>query len=178
MNSLMNIVAVLVAIIALYVAWDQARIGRNQQHADVVPLLKIGASYFTAEDDDAAPIRRFRLTVVNAGVGPAYVDRSEWTVAGTSLQRASDFLTILPEALTPTESITGTVDDYLLGAGEKELVVEVVWPRNEPVEQALGESMPVVWRMDFNLCYCSIYERCWVSSFNAAQPRPVPVKQC
>lgn len=32
-------VAVIVAAVALYVGWDQARIGRNQQHADVFPVI-------------------------------------------------------------------------------------------------------------------------------------------
>ncbi|MEM9386961.1 MAG: hypothetical protein AAGA68_18005 [Pseudomonadota bacterium] len=76
-GDLMNAVALFVAVVALYVAWDQARIGRNQPHADVVPVLRIGTTYVTAENRQGRPVRRFKLEVTNVAIGPAYVDTAQ-----------------------------------------------------------------------------------------------------
>ena len=50
LQSLGSVAAITVSVVALYVAWDQSRVMRAQQHADVWPALQIGTQYVTMDE--------------------------------------------------------------------------------------------------------------------------------
>jgi hypothetical protein len=60
-QDLASYVAVLVAAVALYVGWDQAQIGRNQQHADVFPVIQITSNNLVIDTANGQTARRLLL---------------------------------------------------------------------------------------------------------------------
>lgn len=178
LQDLASYVAVIVAAVALYVGWDQARIGRNQQHADVFPVIQIISDNIVIETKEGKTARRLMLKVSNAGVGPAFIESGKWTIDGTEIERVADISSLMPDGLPIWNEYQGIHENFLLAAGEEFVVWEIAWP-NDAASQALSsEFLNRFWKMDLELCYCSLYERCWVSKYNAEKPRPESVKAC
>ena len=68
-EMLIAVCAVISSIAAVYIAWDQARVMRSQEKADVWPILQTTHQTDVGENGN---IYAFELR--NAGVGPALID--------------------------------------------------------------------------------------------------------
>lgn len=178
LQDLASYVAVIVAAVALYVGWDQARIGRNQQHADVFPVIQIISDNIVVQTKDGNTARRLMLKAANAGVGPAFIESGKWSIDGTDIKRVADISALMPEGLAIWNEYQGIHENFLLAAGEEFIIWEVSWPNDAKSRPLSSEFLNKFWEMDLELCYCSLYERCWVSKYNAEKPRPEAVKVC
>ena len=177
-QDLASYAAVIVASVALYVGWDQARIGRNQQHADVFPVVQLRSHYVVEPIDDDRTVRHLILSASNEGVGPAFIGAGKWSINGESIERVSDLSKLFPEKLYSVNEYQGGFENFLIGAGESEVIWDISWP-NTPQSRPLIEAfMKDFWKMDLEVCYCSLYERCWMTQYNAPNPRPTQVKSC
>lgn len=176
-QDLASYAAVVVACVALYVGWDQARIGRNQQHADVFPVVQL-SSLYVVEEVEGQKVRHLRLMASNPGVGPAFIESAKWQFGEHQIERLSQLADTFPKGLEPLQNFTGSVDNILLGAGVEQLVWDVYFANDEATNQLLDGYMQDFWQMDLQVCYCSLYERCWVSQYNAASARPKAVNSC
>lgn len=170
--------AVIVACVALYVGWDQSRIYRAQQHADVFPVVQLTSQYVTQKTERGDSIRVLQLSASNQGVGPAFIEHGDWNLKDENINHASEIKALFPEGLVAIDEYQGQIDSYLLGAGEENIIWQVSWPNNSEMQSKLQEFMDSFWVMDFEVCYCSLYERCWISRYNATSPRPKPVESC
>ena len=170
--------AVLVAIVALYVGWEQARIIRNQQHADVYPVVEINTQYVTSELEDGKTYRVLKLDLFNAGVGPAFIESAHWSIGKNVIEHPSDIVRSLPQGLSPVGQYQGQFENLILAPGNREKVWEVAFPNDQESNALAAIFMQDFWAMDLQVCYCSLYERCWVTAYNAESPRPVQIEAC
>ena len=170
--------AVVVACVALYVGWDQSRINRSQQHADVFPVVQLASEYITQKTDDGGVLRVLTLTASNLGVGPAFIESRKWTISGTSISHPSEIGSVFPDGLSLINEFQGPSGQFLLGAGEQKILWRVVLPNTAEVQPLLREFMGEFWAMDLEICYCSLYERCWKAKYNAESARPDRVESC
>lgn len=177
-QDLASYVAVVVAAVALYVGWDQARIGRNQQHADVFPVIQIESNNIVIETDSGLLARQLLLKVSNAGVGPAFVESGTWKIGDNTIRRVSDLSSTIPAELAVLNEYQGTHEKFLLAAGEEFIIWQVAWPNDAKSNQLSSQFLDKFWNMDLSLCYCSLYERCWVTEYQSSSPRPKAVKSC
>ncbi|HCX12097.1 MAG TPA: hypothetical protein DHU81_17525, partial [Hyphomonas sp.] len=69
-EMLIAICAVLTSAIAVFIAWDQGRVMRAQQHGAVYPVIQIDGFVSTSVDTASMGIR-----VSNSGVGPALIEQ-------------------------------------------------------------------------------------------------------
>jgi hypothetical protein len=173
-----TLAAALAALIALFVAFDQGRVMRAQQHASVMPILAA-----TVQIDDNDETFELSIQVRNDGVGPAFVESARVLSRGEPMQSLDQFnAVILPEALHGDVTINGGTVRGALGAGRSQRLVSFVWTRTEQntdgfielVERILSDGEHI----QIETCYCSVFEQCWVAqpgdSARAASVRSCP----
>lgn len=177
-ETVASIVAMLVGVSALFVAWDQAQIMRKQQHASVLPVVNVSAGLRTTRDDHALTV-----TFSNGGIGPAVIKSAALKIGGEDVSGWPDFAErLLPPALRSGAETSFDSAIGILAAGDEAKAIEITWPRTEEVTPAIEELRTRILastgaEIDFTLCYCSVFDRCWVTS---AQETAVSraVKRC
>ncbi len=161
--------AMIVSLGALYFAWEQGRLMRMEQEIAVWPALQINTYSDRSQGDLHLGIR-----VENAGVGPALVRTVEVTRADELIETRSDFQQHWPEGYDLSNNIlTGRI----LAAGGVVRTVDLRWPA-ERVDEAFLTTVieeGLLWGVE--VCYCSAFDRCWVSR-NDALDRPREVAAC
>lgn len=144
----------------------QAKIMREQQKASAWPYVGLYHSNTHGS----------QLFVQNVGLGPALVRTVEYTFDGRPVRTWEDLWRAVAQRdlLLPLQATTSDI-----GAGT------VLLPGNA-VETLRVEAPPsVVARLDQasrhdrlvrRICYCSLYDDCWITDSHA--PEPVPVRAC
>ena len=172
--------AVITSVVALFIGWDQARIMRLQQKADVWPMIQV--THQTAYSDHEVI---YALQFENAGVGPALIDSHYIYIPGK--EDPSSFLDLVeyasPDSFGPPQLGTSSFDGRVIRQGSELVPIRASWVATPKTTAALqsrvgqfvnGELEPAV----VFACYCSILEECWVSSTLEEQTRPAKVKSC
>lgn len=165
--------AVVLSICALVVSFVQTTVMRAQQQASVWPRLTADLSVNLSPDS-------LKLTVRNAGVGPAQLEWAQATLDGKPLGGWTELISRSAPASAPKETRASIIWNSLTGA--------VLVPGEERVAfRATGE--PARWvddastRVGLTMCYCSVFDRCWQLSdpnLGAQVPteRVTPVPRC
>lgn len=173
-----SISAIVVGVAALFIAWEEARIMRNQQHGGVMPLL---SPDFSVSGDEERLI--IALAVSNEGVGPALVESAYVTINGERADSREEFMGRLFGDAQPSGSASVVGADLemgVLGASREVTLFSVAWQATEEnvaAFQALGQRYvdgdgPTV---SLSSCYCSVFGRCYSST---GRERPQQVKRC
>ena len=166
-QALTAVGAMMVAIAALFVAWDQARVMRSQQNADVWPALQAETFSFLGDDGLTAGLR-----ARNAGVGPAMVRqvaiiRDDGLVAESQAHFNSHF----PE---PTGFGNQLLTGRILAAGDSSSVLTLIWVRRDLTPETRAEIAEELNRWSLTTCYCSVLGDCWMTvSRDFSEPEPV-----
>ncbi|MBV9773822.1 MAG: hypothetical protein JO040_07725 [Gemmatimonadetes bacterium] len=162
-DRVLSLSAVVAALSAVAVSVYQAQISRQQQKASAWPYVMQGNSY--------ARGMPYRWRVENAGVGPARVRTFEVRVDGKPRRRWSDVVRALTgesePALVYTHVGRGTV--LLPGTTLEALVL----PENPRTVRFFAGAQT---RLSARLCYCSVYDDCWLS--DSDRDEPTPVREC
>ncbi len=170
--------AIVVSIAALFVAYDQAVVMRQQQHAAVWPIMSLDVSI--NQDDSSNMVG---ISTSNAGVGPAIVYSAIPTVDGEPIATWGQLSELLFEEETGvpfrigTSSVVGVV-----AVGEDVEALAISWDRSEEgdalllslVERMVGGTLG---QLSMEICYCSVFDRCWVAGL-MDQTYPDQVNSC
>jgi len=161
-ETIAALTAIIVSIAALFIAFDQSMVMRAQQHASVWPMVSTTVTLASDEQNYFISI-----DTKNVGVGPALLNQASFNAQDKPL---TDFAE-LDELLLTSEfegsrQIQSSSLSGVLGAGETRVVLRIDWPvtdKNTSVFRKLamrfmGENAI---DLDVNLCYCSVFERCW-----------------
>ncbi|MGP1274600.1 MAG: hypothetical protein ACQRW7_04185 [Caulobacterales bacterium] len=150
-----SITAIVVGVAALYVSWDQARVMRAQQHASVLPAIQIDG--FQTRDGEMASIG---LRIRNAGVGPAIVS----SVALTRLDQPSEDIAPITALLPDGSNLSwSTMIGRVIAAGETVEAISFYWPADALSAEQSAELATEWTSWDVSVCYCSVFERCWIA---------------
>lgn len=170
--------AIVTSLAAVYIAWQETRIMREQQHASVIPILSAGVGISSNEQGE--PELRFHLE--NAGIGPAVIRNVTMRLEDEPLRRWSAFENaVLPEPLHGASDFEiNRVENQVLQAGDAVSVIVVNWPKTEESQRAISrlyntvvsgeQKIPVL-----EACYCSVFDRCWRTRYEA---EPERVDEC
>lgn len=156
-EMLIAICAVITSVIALFVAWDQGRVMRAQQHGSVFPVLQANGSISVAPD-----ARRIGLNFSNSGVGPALIESVDVMRGDTRLAGLVEYRDRLPEGyqLSWTSMVGRAV-----APGAEVPAVEIIWPTGA-ISAEQHAAVAADWgALTLEVCYCSVFERCWRSFF-------------
>lgn len=183
-EMLIAICAVISSIAAVYIAWDQARVMRSQEKADVWPILQL--QHNTSADETGA---LYEFDVHNAGVGPALVEDYIIRMPGQADTKSFEdtIRLFMGDALKEQFGDPAFSNQSLVGRvirqGDRVRKVGAFWRHQEGLNEAffavvdtlVSGQRPVA---EVFVCYCSIHEDCWVSSTLEGTLRPVEVKSC
>jgi len=175
--------AIVVSVAALFVAWDQAVVMRQEQHAGAWPYLHMEVNFQGNDEYDY-----IELMASNPGVGPAIVREAYLRVGDEQVANWWDLIgnTFSGELLTTLEFGGAESAMGVFAVGEERQVLRINWPRAEGsqndayamfLQQAIAGETPLI---GLEVCYCSVYGRCWrgVMDMNAVGRDHEQVDQC
>ncbi|MBZ6377181.1 hypothetical protein B5C34_06210 [Pacificimonas flava] len=172
-EMLMAIAAFVTSIAAVWVAWEQSRLMRVQQHASMRPILTTAAGMNAGQ---------LTFHVANVGVGPALVRSAElafgsegtadWTAYRQKLFPELDEGVI---AVVNVDAIEGRP----IAAGESfsALTLQVREEARTPevFRQFFSRFRSAEEWPNLRICYCSVFDRCWTTEVSG---EAAPVKEC
>ncbi|MEM9047039.1 MAG: hypothetical protein AAGC81_20365 [Pseudomonadota bacterium] len=167
-EMLIAICALISSAVAVFIAWDQGRVMRAQQHGEVFPIIQIDGFATNSATRSALGIR-----VSNSGVGPAIIESVELEIGNTVVNSLDVVLADLPDGYELSwVGLTGRA----LAPGEQQIPVEIGWPKAANVAEEITEFAltTATWRL--RICYCSVFGRCWrTNSLGTARAESVSV---
>lgn len=143
--------ALMISIITAFTSIYSAYVDRAYAKASVWPRLELGKS---SSDRDLY----FNINVTNSGTGPAIIKYAKLSYKGEYIKRWADIE--LFDNLT--QSHIGT---RVISPQQQILPIQYKGDNFEKIMDAYKH-------INFELCYCSIYEECWVINWSQ-QPKPV-----
>lgn len=160
-DRITSVAAIVTAVAAVGIGVYQAHITREQQKKSAWPYL------FQANTYD---FHRYERIVENRGLGPALV-RSFRVEVGDSVY--GDWPSVVHAVLgyTPQRIVTSSLHDgMVLLPGHRTAVLTLP----DSADARAFESRDSALRT--TVCYCSLYDDCWV--FRSRDRRPRPVGDC
>lgn len=158
-----------VGLAALFIAWDQARVMRAQQHGSVMPALQIDGFSQNLTDRTLVGVR-----VSNSGVGPAIVESVRLLRDGDDQDTLDPMLALMPEGYNQSwTSMRGRI----MAPGAEVSPIEFSWGSDRLAGDDLAAFTREWFRWDLEICYCSVFDRCWLTSTNQSE-RPRQVAGC
>lgn len=157
--------AMLVGVAALFVAWDQSRVMRAQQHGAVVPVLQVDGFI------QSRPERRdFGLRIVNNGVGPAMIQSVSLLRNGEVVTDFDQLISFMPDGFDRSWS---SVNGRALAPGGEVEPATFTWARGQLDEDELGALLDEWNYWTVEVCYCSVFDRCWTTTSDNEMRLPV-----
>lgn len=167
--------ALALSVLALVTSAYQARLMQaqtelmqTQSRASVWPYVTIGKN-----EDAIAGRESFTWRVDNNGVGPAKIESVEVRLDGKAYRNWNDiFATLAPEQAfhAQTSSLNGIV---LPPSLNRETTIEMVKPDSPERAKVFIAAQQ---RMAIEVCYCSVYDECWIA--RALKPSNEAVPRC
>ena len=167
-EMLIAICAVLTSAIAVFIAWDQGRVMRAQQHGMVYPMLQLDG--FVSRQSASVSMG---LRVENSGVGPALVESVSASVDGKPLEQLDSYRSTLPPGFEL--SWTGLAG-RAVAPGKSLDALRFEWAANQISDAQVNAALQDWSGIDFQICYCSVFRRCWTTGL--MQSRSTPVETC
>jgi hypothetical protein len=159
-----SISAIVVGIAALYVSWDQGRVMREEVRASVWPALQVDGFASRAESGLS-----LGLSVQNAGVGPARVERLTIRHHGELVPDLDGLVSRMP---ADGDLSLQTLEGRIIAAGDtvRPFVLRYDEPSAEDAVDVMSR-LSAQWLVE--VCYCSVLGQCWTSGQESAAPTAV-----
>jgi hypothetical protein len=183
MQTALAVIGIFTGAVALYAALNESDAVRKQLDASVWPNIETGNELWTKEavarreEFHGAEGPLFRFSVLNSGIGPARIASVKITVDGKPQRHWTEAIETLIGPSHPSFG-SSTLGGRVIRAGE------TVYPMTlmgEPAQQLLdelsGASDPNR-RIVMRVCYCSVFDQCWIADSNSARTQPEHVAKC
>ena len=167
-QTVLSLVGVFIAVVALYAALAESDAARKQTAAAVWPFVQL-----TIHDHLSGGHAEFRISLTNAGAGPARMRSMRVLLTGEPLRDWHHAMQRLGEAGTHRLG-QSFVSRRVLIPGE---TIDMVTTTDRVlVEKFLGAlAQP---GNSITYCYCSIFDACWVVDSEKDLQTPSPVEAC
>lgn len=166
---LVAICALIASSMAVYMAWDQGRVMRAQQHGAVFPVLQVDG--FLNNDATSSAVG---ITIRNSGVGPAQIESVSLWIGD---KQADGFIEPLGNIPDGYQLDWSGIVGRSLAPGDTVTPVKLVWPLGEletaDIRRISADTR--TWKLE--ICYCSVFQRCWQTS-QIGRSRATPVEAC
>ena len=157
-EMIVGVSAVLIGVCALIVSIYETRLMRQQQQAAVLPILELGRSHYVTGDDQD----RWRLSLhtSNVGIGPARVLDFRVTVDGEPQRTWGDAMQALLGIDRAVHYGHSSINGRTLPADREIVMFDL---SDESLAPAIINAFD---RLDFEACYCSVFDECWTASYS------------
>lgn len=167
-HSVTALTAILVSVVALFVAWDQSRVMRAQQHGALIPIVELGRTL--SNDDSGVSVE---INIFNEGVGPAFVENVSLMRNGVVVTSAAELVAALPPT---TGRSWGHANGMTLGIDESSRLLTLSWAAGEIDTEAFYQMIEDLDEWQVVACYCSVFGRCWLTSMG--EGRATRISRC
>jgi len=167
-QTVLSVVGVFIAVLALYAALTESEAVRQQTSAAVWPFVQVSIADFDSREDAG-----FTLSFTNAGVGPALVRSLRVIVDGEPMRDWAHIVAHLGGTLDDQVG-RSHISDRVLSPGQKIDLISVT-------DTALARQFQAVIANPENsisYCYCSIFDDCWLADSRYQALDPEPVEAC
>lgn len=167
-QTVLSVIGVFIAVVALYAALDESAAVRRQTAAAVWPYVQ-----FSIEDFDTGDTAQFAISMTNAGVGPAKIRSLKIVFDGEPVAGWQALMERVYHGDAGPFN-RNFISNRVLSPGEK---VEI-FRTNEPnVARSLQASVatPATYLI---YCYCSIFNECWLVDSRNNMQNPGEVGDC
>lgn len=165
---LVAVCALVTSVIAIWVAWDQSRVMRAQQDGMVYPVLQIDGFVSRSAEGTEIGVR-----LENSGVGPALIESVTAMADGDILESLEKYRGSLPKGYEI--SWTG-LGGRAVAPGDSLDALRFEWTPDEITSESLNAAVASWGEVDFEICYCSVFQKCWITNMDAT--RAENVKAC
>ena len=160
-EMLVGVSAVIIGICALGVSLYETSLMREEQRAAVMPLLELSRSYNLQTDELSGAGSRLWLQAENVGIGPARVEDFRVTVDGAPQPTWDAAFRQLIGHESPISYGQSTINGRTIPPDR--LITMMKLNDGKLAEEILAEFD----RLDFEACFCSIFDECWTTSHSA-----------
>ena len=167
-SNVASTLALAVSIFALAIGAWQTRLMQSQARASVWPHLSIGYTYNSKVDENG-----FVWNVDNNGVGPARIDTVAVALDGKPMKTWKDVLKALGfhgELRVSTTSFSG---DVIPPSLNRETAISAIRINEADAAALFKAAVP---RFTMDICYCSVYDDCWIAHWQ--NPKVDAVARC
>src|SRR5690242_7614054 len=147
---------------------EQTRLMQNQSRASVWPYVAIGYSI-----NDEGESRGYTWQISNDGVGPARIESVTMTLDGKPVRHWRElFRALFGDADVPAtySQVYGRV---LPPSTNRETTIDALHLLDMAQAKAFYAAQD---RIEMTICYCSVYDDCWVA--HRQNPSVQPVARC
>ncbi|HKE48576.1 MAG TPA: hypothetical protein VKB52_10975 [Rhodanobacteraceae bacterium] len=156
--NLTSALALAVSIFALAIGAWQTRLMQGQARASVWPHLEIG---YNSTYNSTTEEHSFVWRIDNNGVGPARIESVRLTLDGKPMKTWRDVLAAFGfegETRVSTTSLAG--GQVIPPSLNRETAIEAIRINTRAIASAFQSAVP---RFRMDICYCSVYDDCWVA---------------
>lgn len=167
-QTILSVVGVAIAVLALYAALTESAAVRQQTAAAVWPFVQL-----MVENYDTGDTAGFSLAFTNAGVGPARMQDVRVSIDGNVTRNWSELVASV-DGDTGAAINRSFISDRVLRPDE----TVVIFSTNDAdlVRKLVGAvSKP---RGALTFCYCSIFDECWLADSRKNLQAPEFVEAC
>ena len=160
--------AVLMSIVSIFIAVHHGQTMERLVEANSWPNI----SYSTGNELPGQP-RTITLALRNTGVGPARIDSFEVFYDDTPVHNFAELLRACCGASSTNFAVSVVRNEVLPARDEIDFATFSAGPNPPKLWEELNTKR---FGVRVRVCYCSVFEECWVKDSRVA--RPDPVKQC
>jgi uncharacterized protein (DUF433 family) len=159
-EMLVGVSAVIIGICALGVSLYETRLMREEQRAAVMPLLELSRSYNVDTAEGPQNKSRLSLQAQNVGIGPARVMDFRVTVDEVAMPTWDAAMRALIRRDEPVSYGQSTINGRTIPPERSVTMMDL----NDKV--LTRELLNEFDRLDFEACFCSIFDECWTTSYS------------
>ena len=167
-QTILSVVGVVIAVLALYAALTESAAVRQQTAAAVWPFVQL-----MIEDYDTGDTAGFSLAFTNAGVGPARMRDVRLSIDGNVTRNWSELVASV-DGDTGAAINRNFISDRVLRPDETVIIFSTM--DADLARKLVGAvSKP---RGALTFCYCSIFDECWLADSRKDLQAPELVEAC
>lgn len=167
-QTLLSVVGVFIAVVALYAALSESAAVRQQTAAAVWPFVQL-----SIQDSDSGDAAEFTVSFTNAGVGPAKMRTMRLIIDGEPTRDWADAVARQGGQLTGRVS-RNFISNRILSPDES---VESFSTSDPELVRKFQKVMSNP-ENSITFCYCSIFNACWVADSRKDLQEPELVNEC
>ena len=166
--------AIIISIVSLFLALEDGNAMKQLVQANSWPYV---APEFSTQTEDGAA--RFKMYLINKGVGPAKVETLEVFFDGKPQLGPRHLIAAMigPDGMNHAHKLaTSDIVGSVLSTRE---TVDFLSAMPETFAPEQNEQMrAAVSKLDIRVCYCSVFDECWLIGGPGASAKPKLVKVC
>jgi hypothetical protein len=166
--------AIVISIVSLFLALEDGQAMKRLVQSNSWPFVQ--PAYSTLARDGSV---HFRMSLNNKGVGPAKVETLEVFLNGKAISRPRELLAAMigPEGLNQahqlsTSDIVGSVLSSRESIDFLDTRPETFTPEQNATLRELASHVHT------RVCYCSVFDECWVQGGPHGGAKPLQVDRC